>query len=216
VILQGIDARGKERVWLRNQTDGDLDDSKLVDGLTGETAIYKRRGEPRPDHKGEQVKPIHFEFVLDASGSMYRFNGHDGRLQRMLEGACMVMEAFDGLDPRKYEFSIVAHSGESPDVPMVAPGAPPKNPAERLKILQRLHAHAQYCLSGDHTVEAVQLAVTRAKAAAADERFVFILSDANFDRFVSLHWTVSVALTCWQVWHLAAPLFPSAYERSGS
>ena len=32
---------------------------------------------------------------MDVSGSMYRFNGYDGRLERTLEAALMVMEAFD-------------------------------------------------------------------------------------------------------------------------
>lgn len=29
---------------------------------------------------------------MDVSGSMYRFNGHDGRLNKMLETTCLVME----------------------------------------------------------------------------------------------------------------------------
>ena len=160
-------------MWLRHQTDGDLDDNKLVDGLTGEMAIYKRRGQADPtqvlfacniggsepskllslcalfaavvfgEQHGVQVKPKRFVFLLDASGSMYRFNGHDQRLQRMLEAACMIMEAFDGLDRTKFEYSLIAHSGESPEVVMVKPGQPPKNDHERLKILQQLHAHSQ-------------------------------------------------------------------------
>ncbi len=31
-------------------------------------------------------------FVVDVSGSMYRFNGQDGRLDRMLETCVMLME----------------------------------------------------------------------------------------------------------------------------
>lgn len=33
---------------------------------------------------------------MDVSGSMYRFNGYDGRLEREMEAVCMVMEAFQG------------------------------------------------------------------------------------------------------------------------
>ena len=33
--------------------------------------------------------------VVDVSGSMYRFNGYDGRLDRTLEAVLMVMEAFE-------------------------------------------------------------------------------------------------------------------------
>lgn len=42
-------AKGKERQWLKNQALGELDDTKIIDGLTGEKAIYKRRGELDPE-----------------------------------------------------------------------------------------------------------------------------------------------------------------------
>eukprot|EP00061_Rhincodon_typus_P012691 g38584.t1 len=42
-------AKGKERQWLRHQSIGELDDTKIIDGLTGEKAIYKRRGELEPE-----------------------------------------------------------------------------------------------------------------------------------------------------------------------
>ena len=42
-------AKGKERQWLKNQSLGELDDAKIIDGLTGEKAIYKRRGELDPE-----------------------------------------------------------------------------------------------------------------------------------------------------------------------
>lgn len=41
-----------------------------------------------------QRLPKRLRFVVDVSGSMYRFNGLDGRLDRMMEAACLVMEAF--------------------------------------------------------------------------------------------------------------------------
>lgn len=40
-------------------------------------------------------------FVMDCSGSMYRFNGLDGRLNRMLETTCLIFESMEGLD--RYE-----------------------------------------------------------------------------------------------------------------
>lgn len=43
-----LQAKGKERQWLRHQATGELDDAKIIDGLTGEKAIYKRRGELEP------------------------------------------------------------------------------------------------------------------------------------------------------------------------
>lgn len=44
-----VQAKGKERQWLKNQALGELDDAKIIDGLTGEKAIYKRRGELDPE-----------------------------------------------------------------------------------------------------------------------------------------------------------------------
>ena len=41
VVLDGLEARKNERTWLRNKDAGDLDDRKLVDGLTGSRNIYK-------------------------------------------------------------------------------------------------------------------------------------------------------------------------------
>lgn len=97
VLLEGLQAKGDERVWLRHQTDGDLDDDKLVEGLTGERTIYKRRGMQQPGPGGAQLHPKRIEFLVDVSGSMYRFNGVDQRLERMLAASCMVMEAFDAV-----------------------------------------------------------------------------------------------------------------------
>ena len=41
----------------------------------------------------EQVFPTCIRLVVDVSGSMYRFNGYDGRLDRTVEAVLMVMEA---------------------------------------------------------------------------------------------------------------------------
>uniref|UniRef100_A0AAQ5Y816 von Willebrand factor A domain-containing protein 8 n=1 Tax=Amphiprion ocellaris TaxID=80972 RepID=A0AAQ5Y816_AMPOC len=49
IILDNLQAKGKERQWLKNQALGELDDAKIIDGLTGEKTIYKRRGEQDPE-----------------------------------------------------------------------------------------------------------------------------------------------------------------------
>jgi len=71
-ILATIESRSSERGWLKRQAYGEIDDAKLVDGITGDKYIYKRRGSvedsPFPKQK-------HIRFVMDVSGSMYRFNG---------------------------------------------------------------------------------------------------------------------------------------------
>ena len=159
-MLAGLHAKGDEREWLKHQTEGDMDDSKLVDGLTGEQAIYKRRGTKNPDAFGLQQHPKRLRFLVDVSGSMYRFNGHDLRLQRMMEVACLVMEAFHGMTGVEYE--IIGHSGESASIPLVtAVKGMPKHEHDRLKVLQEMHAHAQFCISGDNTLEAVQAAISK-------------------------------------------------------
>lgn len=56
VVLEGVQAKERERVWLKNQIEGELDDRKLIDGLTGEHAIYKRRGEEKPEFGAPQKK----------------------------------------------------------------------------------------------------------------------------------------------------------------
>jgi hypothetical protein len=57
-----------------------------IEGVTGERAIYKRRGENDND-PGFQQKPKKMYIVFDLSASMMRFNGYDGRLDRSLECA---------------------------------------------------------------------------------------------------------------------------------
>lgn len=104
-ILQDITSRGKERVWLRNQSQGNLDDSKLVDGLSGERLVFKRRGysdnsladQSNMNADDGPVPKKRIQFVVDVSGSMMRFNGMDRRLERMLEASLLIMEAL----PRK-------------------------------------------------------------------------------------------------------------------
>lgn len=44
VMLEGMEATEKERVWVKNQIQGEFDDNKLVDGALGERNVYKRRG----------------------------------------------------------------------------------------------------------------------------------------------------------------------------
>ena len=49
-------AKEEERVWIKRQTDGELDFGRLTEGLTGETSIYKRRGMAQPDPGRPQIK----------------------------------------------------------------------------------------------------------------------------------------------------------------
>merc|ERR1712242_410286 len=61
----------------------------------------------------------------------------------------------------------------------------PSNERERLHILRNMHAHAQFCMSGDHTLSAAVQAINELALSADnyDESIVIVLSDANFDRY---------------------------------
>lgn len=50
---------------------------------------------------------------------------------------------------------------------------------------QKMVAHSQFCMSGDHTVEATERAMQRAvqEDEEADQNIVVVVSDANFERY---------------------------------
>lgn len=182
IVLDSLQAKGKERQWLKNQALGELDDTKIIDGLTGEKAIYKRRGELDPEPGSPQQKPKRLRVLADVSGSMYRFNGVDGRLERSMEAVCMVMEALENYE-HKFKYDIVGHSGDGYDIELVTADQVPKNNKQRLKVLKVMHAHAQFCMSGDYTLEGTEASIKELAREEADEHFVVVLSDANLERY---------------------------------
>ena len=74
--LKDLQRRNEERVWLKRQTDGELDDSRLVDALTGEKDVFKRRGNDDNENKDNSLgsNPVNIKLIVDISASMYRFN----------------------------------------------------------------------------------------------------------------------------------------------
>ena len=97
-IMDELDRRSRERMWIKRQTTGELDDTRLVDGLAGDKTVFKRRGDPTSQsltsttsNTDPHKKRLHF--VVDVSGSMYRFNGQDRRLERLLEAVLLVLES---------------------------------------------------------------------------------------------------------------------------
>lgn len=56
-----------------------------------------------------QEKPKRLRLLVDVSGSMYRFNGLDGRLERSMEVALMVMEAFEQYE-HKFKVPCITHN----------------------------------------------------------------------------------------------------------
>lgn len=157
-VLEAAQAKSRERTWLKLETQGELDENRLVDGITGERNVYKRRGKENPYQGMMQEKPKRLRFVMDVSGSMYRFNGEDKRLNRLLEVTLMIMEALQGFE-WKYQYSIVGHSGDTADILLVDYGKAPKNAKERMQIIEKMVAHSQYCGTGDNTTKATDLAV---------------------------------------------------------
>lgn len=181
-ILNSLEAKSKERHWQKHQTSGELDDMKLIEGITGEKNIYKMRSDQDPEPGQPQEKPKRLTIVADVSGSMYRFNGYDGRLDRSLEAVTMLMESFEGFE-HKIQYNVVGHSGESPCIPFVDHKNPPNNDKRRMDTLRMMHAHSQYCWSGDNTLNATKFAVDEIAKEECDEAIVVVLSDANLQRY---------------------------------
>ncbi|KAH9028964.1 AAA domain-containing protein [Lactarius pseudohatsudake] len=205
-LLEHLAAREEERVWVKRQTDGELDDTRLTEGLTGEAAVYKRRGMAKPELGRPQVKPKRIRFLFDISASMYRFQ-HDGRLQRSLETAVMLMESFNVLSRKdKYAWDMYGHSGDEPEIPLVKVGDSVEEVSERWAVAQKMRYITQYTFSGDSTVAAIEKAVDEVAAFDGDDHFVIALTDANFGQYriteadlgrvMNRHPKVKTALIC--------------------
>ncbi|PIL28944.1 hypothetical protein GSI_08991 [Ganoderma sinense ZZ0214-1] len=181
-LLENLAAREEERVWVKRQTDGELDDSRLTEGLTGEATVYKRRGMAKPEMGRPQLKPKRIRFLFDVSASMYRFQA-DGRLRRSMETAVMLMETFDRLTRKeKYVWDIYGHSGDSPEVALVETDKQLEL-KERWKVVDKMEMITQYTFAGDFTLEAIDKSVTEVAKFDGDDYFVIAITDANFARY---------------------------------
>lgn len=181
VVLEGVEARERERVWLRGKTAGELDDTRLVDAIIGDSNVYKKRGKAEQMFGLVQKRPKRLVFLMDVSSSMSNFNA-DHRLDRMCATTVMVMEAFQGLG-HKYEYAVIGHSGETAWLPLVPMGQPPGNRRERLQVIRDMIQHSAYCRSGDHTLAASIKSMHEVTAEEADDYFVFLVSDANLEGY---------------------------------
>lgn len=180
-ILNQVEIKQSERTWLKRQNHGELDEGRLVEGVTGDKFIYKRRG--NVEDAGLLQHPQKLSFVVDVSGSMYRFNGYDQRLYRCLETANLIMKSFDGMTQR-FDYQIVGHSGDAASLQFVRFGEPPKTEKEMMRVLQGMIAHSQYCQSGDHTLEAVEEAISALSVhGEGNGGIVIAISDANLRRY---------------------------------
>ncbi|CEM28123.1 unnamed protein product [Vitrella brassicaformis CCMP3155] len=187
-ILAEAEAKQKERVWQVGES-GELDDRRLVDALTGERNVWKRRAE-RPENPLFTPLPKRISFVFDVSASMYRFNGYDSRLHRLLETAAMLLESLFSQTAdqsrHKFDIEISGHNGDNAAIPFVPFGQQPEateTEMGRLRVLESMYACAQYCSAGDSTLEAIRQAMQRVTAQEADDHLVICFSDANIDRY---------------------------------
>jgi len=171
--LKDLKKRKEERQWLYRQTSGELDENRLVEVLAGERDVFKRRGNPA--EKAFLSDPINIKLVVDVSASMYRF-GYDGRLERLLEATLMIMECFRG--DRRFNLFITGHNGSSPKIDFVNPSMQ-LDEATQLRVLEGMVAHTQYTYAGDHTIEAMEVAVEESDP----DSLVIIISDANLNRY---------------------------------
>ena len=141
VVLQSAEAKERERAWLRLKSTGDLDETRLVDAAIGERQVFKQRGTPPQRLGAHQSKPKRISFLLDASASMHRGDGFDGRLQRMGQTAVLLMEALRGFE-HKFDYCMTAHSGSTPRLPLVEAGSPPVTVGDRAAVVEAIFSHA--------------------------------------------------------------------------
>lgn len=68
-ILNDLQKNAKERTWLTRQQEGELDERRLTNALTGERSVFKRRQEAEPEPGAPIVKPKRIRFLVDLSAS---------------------------------------------------------------------------------------------------------------------------------------------------
>jgi hypothetical protein len=135
----------KRRGWIAGQTDGELDMSRIVDAIAGESRVFRRKAPLRDDkhwlnvvddsgndaNKDEDDRDDagnqqdddarnstkHVRVVLDLSASMFRFNSYDRRLERLMMSALMLLEGFAGVPATRGERTALTFdvSGHSGD-----------------------------------------------------------------------------------------------------
>ena len=112
-----------------------------------------------------------------------RFNGHDRRLEREMAAVLLFMEALEGYSDQ-WRYDVIGHSGETFNLELVKYDRPPTNEKQRFDVLLNMHAHSQFCLAGDHTLEATRKSIADlSETTDIDEAFVILLSDANLSRY---------------------------------
>ena len=78
---------------------------RLVENVLGEKNVYKKRGEDENNKNPFSKEKKRILFVFDVSASMYRFNGEDGRLDRLLSIFLLIVNSFNSKH-EKYEYAV--------------------------------------------------------------------------------------------------------------
>lgn len=200
-IFDALQASAHERQWLTRQQEGELDERRLADGLTGERNIFRRRQEQPPEPGAPQTKPKRLRFLVDLSASMYVMQ-FDGRLDREVKTVVMIMEAMQHADPGKFIWDVVGHNGDGNSHVLIAPNKPPRSAGDKWKgtcmlslafrlrpfadvesVLRDMVAYMQYTDSGDNTVSSFERSAIDLGKEEADSRFVIGMSDAHLSRY---------------------------------
>ncbi|KAJ7057255.1 AAA domain-containing protein [Mycena amicta] len=160
-LLEHLAAKEEERVWVKRQTDGELDDSRLT-----------------------EVTPKRIRFLFDLSASMYRFQ-YDGRLQRSIETGnlhVMLMETFDRLSRKeKYVWDTFNSSTHS---------SRPAEMKDRWKVVEKMNMIPQVCVRWAIilVLEAIEKSIKDIAAFDAghfESWWVYMtFQDANFGRYL--------------------------------
>lgn len=75
-VLSGAAARQRERHWRRG-SEGELDETRLVDALAGESNVFRRRREREPRPGEPPMQPKRALFLFDASACLDLRDGCD-------------------------------------------------------------------------------------------------------------------------------------------
>jgi hypothetical protein len=136
--------------------------------------------------------------------SMFRFNEHDGRLDRTLQSALLLM--LSCLNPsttsilrQKLILEIWSHSGDGPlrywcSFPSRKENQTkneyfPGNQTDAVKIIEAMYGSCLQCVAGDNSLTALELSIKKAQDESTllqhnlDETFVIVTSDALLGQY---------------------------------
>lgn len=94
----------------------------------------------------------------------------------------MIMEALADFED-KFHYSIIGHSGQTSELPLVDYGLPSRTREARTKVIDEIYSHARSAPTGDKSIEAALRASMSISEEPADDYLVFLFSDANLGRY---------------------------------